>query len=168
MNRQLSPCAANDYLQSHVALLMESYEALLHRPLCDIADARETGRQVYFADFALLSHGTQADPVFNYANKAALDLFELSWEDLIVMPSRLSAEQPNQAERQRLLTRVTEDGYIDDYSGVRVSKQGKRFLIQRAVVWNVHDKQGRYYGQAAYFKDWVYLDSSPTSGVRKR
>ena len=72
------------------------------------------------------------------------------------MPSRLSAEQPNQEERQRLLARVAEDGYIDDYSGVRISKNGKRFLIQRAVVWNVVDEKGKFHGQAACFKDWSW------------
>ena len=157
MNRQQPPCPANEYYQAHVALLLESYERLLHRPLLDVAGTSELSWQVYFGDFALLSHDTQAVPLFNYANKVALDLFELSWEELIVMPSRLSAEQPNQEERQRLLARVTKDGYIDDYSGVRISKNGKRFLIQRAVVWNIHDQLGNYYGQAACFKDWVRL-----------
>lgn len=39
-----------------------------------------------------MSHGLEVDPVFNYANQCALDLFEMTWEDFIKLPSRLSAE----------------------------------------------------------------------------
>ena len=95
--------------------------------------------------------------MFDYANRMALDLFEMSWNELIGMPSRLSAEPVNRDERERLLSRVAADGYIDDYSGVRISKTGKRFLIRQAVVWNVYDEQGRYQGQAASFSDWTPL-----------
>ena len=36
-------------------------------------------RELYRASFAVLSHDTEADPLLNYANQAALTLFELSW-----------------------------------------------------------------------------------------
>ena len=157
MNMQELPCEANHYHQAHAALLLDSYERLLHKPLLDISERSQLGRRVFFADFVLLSHDTQSDPVFNYANKAALDLFELSWKDLIRMPSRLSAEPINQQERERLLARVMKDAYIDDYSGVRISKNGKRFLIHQAIVWNVYDEHGQFHGQAACFKDWTWL-----------
>ncbi len=151
------PNEANRYHQAHVALLLNSFERLLHRPLLKADTDSELGRQAFFADFVLLSHDTQDDPVFNYANKTGLGLFELSWQDLIEMPSRLSAEPVNRQERERLLTKVGQNGYIDDYSGVRISKNGKRFLIRQAVVWNVIDSQGEYRGQAACFKDWIRL-----------
>jgi hypothetical protein len=152
------PAKSNGYHLAHVKLLLDSYQRLLHQPLlAESADEPDLGLQIFCADFALLSHDTEADPVFNYANQTALQLFELSWQDLINMPSRFSAEPVNQEERQRLLNKVNSDGYIDDYSGVRISKTGKRFLIQRAVVWNVIDEDGQYYGQAACFKDWVWL-----------
>jgi len=48
-----------------------------------------------------------------------------------------------------LLAEVTEQGYIDHYEGVRLSKTGKRFLIKNAVVWNLLDDDGGYKGQAA-------------------
>jgi hypothetical protein len=53
-----------------------------------------------------------------------------------------------------LLEQVATRGYIDDYSGVRISKSGRRFRILRATVWNVHDRLGRPLGQAATFTDW--------------
>jgi hypothetical protein len=97
------------------------------------------------------------DPVFNYANLKALELFELSWEDFTCLPSRLSAELVNQAERDRLLAKVMKKGYIDDYEGVRISSGGKRFLIKNAVVWNLMDNKQRYKVQAACFDQWTFL-----------
>jgi hypothetical protein len=105
----------------------------------------------------LVSHDTASDPVFNYANLKALELFELNWEEFICLPSRLSAEPVNQAERERLLAEVTDIGYINHYEGVRISSTGKRFLIRNAVVWNLVDNKQLYKGQAACFAHWVFL-----------
>lgn len=157
MELQEAPCEANQFHQTHVALLFDSYARLLKRPLMEVYETADLGRQAFFADFALLSHNTQSDPIFNYANKTALDLFELSWADLISMPSRLSAEAGKQEERDKAMLKVTNNGYIEDYSGVRISKSGKRFLMRGAVVWNVIDRQGQYRGQAACFKEWTWL-----------
>lgn len=158
MNIQQAPSAANKYYEPHVALLLKSYERLLHRPLVEVSNSSAVGQQIFCAEFALLSHDTQSDPIFNYANKTALDLFELTWDDLIVMPSRHSAEAVLQQDRERSMAKVMKDGYIEDYSGVRISKNGKRFLMQGAVIWNVHDEQGNYRGQAACFKDWTWIE----------
>ena len=111
------------------------------------------------ADFAVVSHGTQADPIFNYANALALRLFETSWAAFTAMPSRLSAEPLIQSERDRLLARVTQHGWIDNYTGIRISQQGKRFVIRNATVWNLLDESGQPYGQAALIKDWEPLPS---------
>ena len=72
-------------------------------------------------------------------------------------PSRKSAEPINREERQRLLDRVTSHGYIDDYSGIRISSSGKRFLIENAIVWDLVDHLGGYHGQAAVFDKWSFL-----------
>lgn len=139
----------------HVALLADSYARLTgRRLLAEAEDAGSLARRVWEAPFALVSHGTETDPVFNYANLTALSLFEMSWEDFTRMPSRLSAEPEDQQARAALLQRVTEHGYIDDYSGVRISATGRRFMIHDAVVWNIIDCQGRRLGQAAMFAQW--------------
>jgi hypothetical protein len=130
---------------------------LLEDLLPDIQSDEQFARQLFYAPFALVSHDTASDPVFNYANLKALELFELNCEELICLPSRLSAETVNQAERERLLAEVTENGYINHYEGVRISSTGKRFLIRNAVVWNLLDNKQRYKGQAAWFANWVYL-----------
>ena len=152
------PDEQNLYLAEHVNVLRESFRYYLGRDLIDptlseVAAAREA----FFAPFVLLSHGTAADPIFNYGNKTALALFEMSWQELTVLPSRKSAELPNRIERARLLNEVSSKGCIEDYSGVRISKSGKRFAIAQATVWNLIDKNGGYYGQAAVFCDWKYL-----------
>jgi hypothetical protein len=114
-------------------------------------------KNVFEAPFVLVSHGTEADPVLNYGNDAALKLWEMSWEELIGTPSRLTAEAPNREERARLLAAVTANGFIDDYSGIRISKNGRRFRIAQATVWNLLDKRGNYAGQAAMFSHWKFL-----------
>jgi hypothetical protein len=152
------PAEKNNFLVEHVVDMRNSYRQLLLKELIpDIESDEEFARQLFHASFALVSHDTASDPVFNYANLKALELFELSWDDLTRLPSRLSAELVNQAERERLLADVTEKGYIDHYEGVRISSAGKRFLIKNAVVWNLIDKNQCYKGQAAWFEQWEFL-----------
>jgi len=117
----------------------------------------ELARKVFEAPFVLVSHGTQADPILNYGNRAALRLWEMTWEELTRTPSRLTAEAPNRAERARLLERVTWDGFIDNYSGVRISKNGRRFRIRQATVWNLLTPGDKPCGQAAMFDRWEFL-----------
>ena len=123
------------------------------------ADERERARRVFEAPLVLVSHGTEADPVLNYGNLAALRLWDVSWDELTRMPSRFTAEAPNREERARLLDRVTRDGCIDDYSGIRIAKNGRRFRIAAATVWNLLAKDGRPAGQAAMFGRWTFLDA---------
>ena len=119
-------------------------------------EVNSVSHELFFASFAVMSHGTETDPIFNYANQCALDLFEMTWENFIKLPSRYSAEMDSQEERDRILQRVSEDGYVDDYTGVRITSKGRRFQITNAVVWNVFD-EGRYFGQAALIRDWAFL-----------
>lgn len=119
-------------------------------------EVNSVSHELLFASFAVMSHGTETDPIFNYANQCALDYFEMTWEIFLKLPSRYSAEMDSQEERDRILQRVSEDGYVDDYTGVRITSKGRRFQITNAVVWNVFD-EGRYFGQAALIRDWAFL-----------
>ena len=153
-----APHANNDYLSVHTRRLIESYRRWTGRDLVD-PELSPVGqaRALYEAPFVAVSHGTEADPVFNYANRAALTLFETAWADFTSMPSRLSAEPVAREERAQLLARVNQHGFIDDYSGIRISTSGRRFRIRRATVWNVVDARGAPGGQAVVFRDWEYL-----------
>jgi hypothetical protein len=113
--------------------------------------------KLFHAPFVVVSHGTETDPVLNYGNAAGLALWEMSWEELIHTPSRLTAEAPNRQERAELLDAVTRRGFIDDYSGVRISKSGRRFRISRATVWNLLTADDQPCGQAAMFDRWEFI-----------
>ena len=153
-----APCEANEYLQDHVARLLSSLRHWTGRSLVDSNLSQHAqARELYHAPFPVLSHNTDPDPLLNYANQAALTLFELTWEELIRTPSRLTAEPVQRVQRARLLAAVTGHGFIDNYRGVRISKSGKRFEIERATVWTVLDEDGVRCGQAATFSDWRFL-----------
>jgi len=152
------PNAENSYLADHVRLLRHSLRHWTGRDLLAAdREPAEVARRVYDARFVVLSHSPDSDPILTYGNRAAQALFEATWEELTRMPSRLTAEAPDREERARLLAQVVTHGYIDDYSGVRVSRTGRRFRIARATVWNLRDEAGRDCGQAATFAEWCYL-----------
>jgi len=155
------PNEQNGFLLHHIHILNNSLShwtggTIMADTQLETHPAR-TAREIYHAPFALLSHGTEADPIINYANLAAQRLFEMEWAEFVQLPSRLSAEKMVQQERDALLKRVRDHGYIDDYSGVRISKTGQRFLINRATVWNLIDANGQAKGQAAMFANWQML-----------
>ncbi|WP_064710689.1 MEKHLA domain-containing protein [Rhizobium bangladeshense] len=106
------------------------------------------------APFVVLAHNTLPDPRFIYANRTAQNCFEYSWDEFILLPSRLSAEQPDRAERQRLLDTVTRDGFVDNGRGLRVAKSGSRFWVENFTVWQLIDETGKRLGQAAIFSSW--------------
>jgi hypothetical protein len=149
------PSPENSYLSPHVALLRRCLREHTGRDLVetDLAGA-EAAERIFHAPFALLSHNAEPDPIFTYGNLRALTVFELSWDELTTMPSRFTAEAPDREQRARLLAEVAANGFIENYSGVRISRTGKRFWIDRATVWNLSDESGRYCGQAAMFSEW--------------
>lgn len=143
---------------SHTAILARSYRHFTGRDLLPgLFNQLGLARYIYEAPFIVVAHGTETDPVLNYGNLAAQQLWEMSWEELTRTPSRLTAEAPLREERARLLAQVTAHGFIDDYSGVRISKSGRRFRIARATVWNLINEQDNPCGQAATFSDWEFL-----------
>ncbi len=144
-----------EFYAVHGEILLNSYKKLLGRSLFAKTDVGII--ELWNAPFAVVSHGTEKEPIFNFGNRIALELFELDFSEFITMASRKSAEKVNQAERARLLAEVSKNGFITNYSGVRMSATGKRFVIEDAVVWNLADEAGRYYGQAAMFEKWKYL-----------
>lgn len=150
--------ASHDFMTEHVVLLRGSFKQLTGKELvpAELSDA-EAAHFLFDAPFAVISHNTDLDPLFNYANRKAMQLFEMVWPEIIGLPSRMSAEQVNRDERARLLRTVTDHGYIDNYTGVRISSSGRRFKISDAVVWNLTDGRGEYAGQAAMFGNWEFV-----------
>ena len=154
----MSAAWQSELVVTHTACLAWSLKHFAGRELLsDVDDPRMLAQKVFEAPFVLVSHGTEVDPVLNYGNRAALTLWEMTWEELTRTPSRFTAEAPNREERARLLSEVTSRGFIDDYSGVRISKTGRRFRIHRATVWNLITEVGMPCGQAAMFDRWEFI-----------
>lgn len=146
------------YVSEQATLLLSSYKHWTGKELIKTRSSElETHEALYRAPFALASHDTAEDPMFNYGNLTAQKLFEMDWDTLLSHPSRDSAEPANRAERARLLERVTTQGFIDDYRGIRISATGKRFRIEEAFIWNLIDSGGAYRGQAAALYKWTDL-----------
>ena len=147
---------------AHVQMLLDSFTRLLGRDLIPRdASPVEQARRLFESPFVVVSHGTEADPVLNYGNAAALTLWEMDWAAFVQTPSRLTAEPVHRDERARLLERTSRDGYVDDYSGIRISQSGRRFRIEQAIVWNLVDAAGTHRGQAATFDRWTPLPPDP-------
>jgi hypothetical protein len=139
-------------------LLMNSFERWLGRDLIERRGSPlEQAQALFLAPFVVVSHGTEADPVLNYGNKAALELWGVDWAQFTKTPSRLTAEPATQPERAQMLARVRAQGFIEDYEGIRVSGCGRRFLIQGGIVWTVVGAEGQLVGQAATFARWTFL-----------
>lgn len=137
-------------------LLLDSFHRWTGRDLLTrTGPPEEQARVLFAAPFVVISHGTESDPILNYGNQRALDLWELSWMQFTRTPSRLTAEPMNRAERARMLAVAEAQGYFAGYRGIRISSTGKRFLVEDATVWNVVDSQGVRLGQAATFARWT-------------
>lgn len=140
-------------------LLADSYERLLGQPLLPRPMAALAAARWLYEDapFAVLAHNTDADPRFVYGNRAAQRRFEYNWDEIIQLPSRLSAEAPNREERARFLERVRRTGFETGYRGVRITKSGKRFMIEQATLWDMRDGAGTVHGQAVVIPRTVDL-----------
>ncbi|CAG7617314.1 MEKHLA domain-containing protein [Paenibacillus allorhizosphaerae] len=137
----------------HARRVMESYRRWTGKPLLDEEfDPAHAFNALFHAPMVVLSHGTEADPILNFGSRKALELWEMDWEMFTRTPSRLTAEPMEREERATFMNAVSEKGYVDDYTGIRISRTGRRFYILQATVWNLTDEKGAFYGQAAAFR----------------
>lgn len=155
-----APGPHNQFHLDQVRLILDSYRHWTGKDLLSfsVAESESLGEMVFIAPIALVSHGTEDDPIFNYANRMALEAFGYPWAEWTRLPSRFSAEAPNREARQKLLDTVRERGFSAGYQGIRIGKNG-RFEIRAAKVWNLLDSAGHSRGQAACFSDWHRIHS---------
>ena len=153
----MDPCPAllQNVAGARLALIAQSHARLTGRRL--IADGADPASALWSSPSPILAHNNAHDPLFIFGNRLALELFEMTPQQLLSTPSRLSAEAGLREERARLLERVGRDNFIDDYLGIRISATGRRFRIL-ATVWNLVDPAGLIHGQAACFQHWTRLD----------
>jgi hypothetical protein len=146
-------------IQAWSTLLLDSFRHWTGRDLiARLGTVEEQAAGLFFGPFVVVSHGTEQDPILNYGNRVALELWETDWTELTRTPSRLTAEPVARAERERMLARAAQDGFIADYRGVRISLTGRRFMVEDAFVWNILDPAGVVCGQAATFSTWRVMD----------
>ncbi|HCM42271.1 MAG TPA: MEKHLA domain-containing protein [Candidatus Omnitrophota bacterium] len=146
------------FAQTQTQIILRSYSHWTGKdllPAC--ADKNQAASLLFFAPFVVVTSNSAADPILNYGNEQGLRLWEMSWQQLTQTPGRHTAEAMHRDERQKFLDTVQKKGFIDNYSGIRISSTGRRFKIERATVWNLIDEDFRPIGQAATFSSWYFL-----------
>jgi len=152
------PAPGNDWQCGYVARLIASFARATGGDLVREAglDPNAVGRSAWEGNFALLSHGN--DAILTYANRFALELWEMDWQTMLVTPSRETAPQGEDRDtRAALMEQVARHGFIRNYTGRRVSRTGRLFLIENATVWTLFDEVGTdeksaRFGTGAFFK----------------
>ncbi len=140
------------------AQMLDSYRNWTGRELIEDRTSLLVDAERLFGNAAVVvSHGLGDDPILNYGNVAAQRLWGLDWENLIQMPSSLTAEPVERAKRRQMLDEAARRGCIQNYEGIRVTADGRRLRIYDGVIWNVLDRQGQFLGQAATFPRWTFL-----------
>jgi PAS domain-containing protein len=131
--------------------LLDSYFVRVGHELFERSgDAVEDVRRLDVLEAVVLAHDGGADPVFTYANEAAAALWKTTVDQLIGMPSRLSAAPEHRDARASALGAALATGVVLDYSGERQALDGSRFMIHNATLWTFVNGPG----QAATFTDW--------------
>ena len=132
--------------------LLRSHQQAFGRPLA------ASVQELFSADVVVLAHDGSSDPCLTYANAAALQLWERPWAEMIGMPSRLTAEPQERAGRARMLATALQQHASEGYTGVRISKSGRRFQIHNARLWTLWGQGDQPCGQAAAFSSWWLME----------
>ena len=146
----------NNYID-HALLINQSYHHWTGKYLISTAAPEDVLEKLNTSNFAVVSHGLESAPIFNYGNLLALQVFEYSIEEFIQLPSRESAKSAHRDERAMMFEKLAISGYDDSYGGVRVTSSGREFVMENAEIWTLVDPMGRVHGHAAKFSDWHYL-----------
>ncbi|MEB3279371.1 MAG: MEKHLA domain-containing protein [Lyngbya sp.] len=140
-----------DSIILHGQCLVKSFKHWTGETLLDVKGSPEEIAEALFnAPFVLVSHGIEDHPIFNYGNRTALELWEMSWEEFTQTPSSQTAINLEEvSKRQQMLDQVKTQGYTKNARGIRQSRTGKQFLISNVTIWNLIDENHQYCGQAA-------------------
>lgn len=143
MNQGVDPSRPGPQLRVRLQQLLDSYAHHLGTALADHVD------DLYALSTAVLAHDTQTPPILWYGNRRALELWKLSFDEFVCMPSYRTAEPDRRATRKQLLAEVRTRGVAIGYTGVRIASDGTRFRIENVAIWNILDDGGSVVGQAA-------------------
>ncbi len=158
---------ASRILHSHRLVFGRSLIA----PLPADASPGQRAQALFATERVVLAHDG-ADPAADpgprliYANRAALRLWRRRWQEMVGMPSRLTAEPAARAERVRALVNAQQRSGLTGYGGIRIDSQSRRFRINGASVWSLraaaaepgpHGEPAEACGQAACFSSWHWI-----------
>lgn len=142
--------------------ILRSHRLAFGRPLLPLRESalepRHLAQELFQAPVVVLAHDGGVDPRLVWANRAALQLWRRRWQEMVGLPSRLTAEPQWRQERAEALQRARQQEAIAGYAGVRVDSRGRRFRIEAARLWTLRDSAGAPCGQAAAFSRWWWLD----------
>ena len=141
-------------LELHCFDLYQSYLKHTQKVLFESSSKKLFVDSINQLKFPVASHTYSDLPIFNFANEAMLKLFEMQRHEFIGLPSHQSASRIHQEERECLLDKVKMNGFVENYQGYRVKKNGDTFLIKKATVWNVLNRLGEMHSQAVIIFDW--------------
>lgn len=113
--------------------------------------------------FAVLSHGNQTDPIYNYMNSAGFIVFRWPEERYYKLPSRYSApEGAIREEREAEIKKTVAKDVTYIVEAVRVRYRNDTVTLRDAILWNVYDDDGNRVGQTVLFDETrcLYSDSS--------
>ncbi|MEB3308067.1 MAG: MEKHLA domain-containing protein [Cyanobacteriota bacterium] len=149
---------AQRILYSHQVM----FGSALIAPLPADSTPLQRAQALFASDRVVMAHdgtdpGGAPGPRLIYANRAGLRLWERPWTEMIGMPSRLTAEPQERAGRARMLATARQQRACEGYSGVRISRSGRRFQIANARLWTLRGPDEQSGGQAATFSNWWWL-----------
>jgi hypothetical protein len=160
------PGENNGYHADFIARVAQSFHHVTGRSLLEEAalDPKALGLSAWFGEFALLTHRGDAGAVLNYGNRFALKLWEMDWNSFTATPSSNTAPHDASAGRDLLMEKVARENHVSGYAGVRISRSGRRFVIEDVTVWRLLDDKGGSFGMAAFFRRFRYLEGSASLG----
>jgi hypothetical protein len=142
-------------------LILASHRRAWGKPLVAGSGAhccrRQAAQELFSAATVVLAHDGAEDPRLIYANRAALTLWRRRWQQMVGMPSRLTAEPAERQARAAVLARARRSEAIDGYGGIRIDSTGRRFQIEAARLWTLRDGSEHACGQAAAFSSWWWV-----------
>lgn len=116
--------------------------------------------------YAVLSHGTQEDPVFCYSNVAAREAFQYTEDELYQLPSRYSAPGGGERNsRQSIMDDVSNNNIWIIPSGIRQRKDKSLFEFRDVILWNVYNDRGIRLGQTAVYDQAKVTDVQPADSL---
>lgn len=142
---------------NHVRNILDSFEQLTGKKIITRTLPASDYKKIESGQFVLVSHNEFKDPILNYGNTFALNLWEMDWNSFVKTPSRKTAEVDKREKRQEILEIVNKQGYYESYEGIRISSTGKKFRIKGAIIWTVFNNERKKIGQAAFFDKIEYL-----------